>query len=866
MDKSAIRNFAVWARINLIESVSQKAYEYGIVKGGEYQSNQTTVSGKILSQAEIKARNQLVARIKEIGYDEVMEEVAYTWFNRFTALRFMEVNEYLPTKVRVFSDENGDFNPDILKEALTVEMDGLNRQKIIEYIEAQNNEELYKYLLISQCNALSDVLSPLFTKLEAYVELLIPNNLLRADSVLYKMVKEIPEDNWKEQVEIIGWLYQFYISVKKDEVFASKKTITKETLPAVTQLFTPDWIVRYMAENSVGRIWMESNPNSPLRAEMKYYVDDAEQEENVQNRLKEIQYKNVNPETIKVIEPCCGSGHILIRVFDLLYKMYEEFGYNRREIPTLILKNNIVGLDVDKRAAQLSAFSLTMKARSCNSRFFSENYYTKPQVYEIVDSHALYGESYQNAIFSLFSTSAKQDIDYLISVFRHGKTIGSLLKVKPIDFACLEREIYKLENTITDLLHTEFVNTGLPVLKKLVMQAKILSAQYDVMITNPPYIGISSMEAPVKEYAISAYPNSKTDMFAMFMETGFVKKNGFTAMINMHSWMFLSSYEKLREVLLNTQEIVTMAHLGARAFEEIGGEVVQTTTFVLRNTTEKSYKGTYSRLIVPTTQDGKEELFLSGDNRYYSLQSNFSKIPGSPIAYWIRENVAKLFLGQRVDDLADARSGMSTTDNDRFLRIWHEINLKDISFFSTSLDEAKCSQLKWFPYNKGGEFRRWYGNNSLMVNWFNDGEEIKYWVTHNPKDPKTTSWGRRIFATDKFFKKGITWSSITTGLFSCRTYGVGFIFDSGANGLFVNDDRMYDYAAGYLNSKVFDYILKILNPTINNGPGTVGRIPMIEGGDIQTQIEDMVKMNVINSKADWDSYETSWDFKKHPLI
>ena len=866
MDKSAIRNFAVWARINLIESVSQKAYEYGIVKGGEYQSNQTTVSGKILSQAEIKARNQLVARIKEIGYDEVMEEVAYTWFNRFTALRFMEVNEYLPTKVRVFSDENGDFNPDILKEALTVEMDGLNRQKIIEYIEAQNNEELYKYLLISQCNALSDVLSPLFTKLEAYVELLIPNNLLRADSVLYKMVKEIPEDNWKEQVEIIGWLYQFYISVKKDEVFASKKTITKETLPAVTQLFTPDWIVRYMAENSVGRIWMESNPNSSLKAEMKYYVDDAEQEKDVQNRLKEIQYKNVNPETIKVIEPCCGSGHILIRVFDLLYKMYEEFGYNRREIPTLILKNNIVGLDVDKRAAQLSAFSLTMKARSCNSRFFSENYYTKPQVYEIVDSHALYGESYQNAIFSLFSTSAKQDIDYLISVFRHGKTIGSLLKVKPIDFARLEGEIYKLENTITDLLHTEFVNAGLPVLKKLVMQAKILSAQYDVMITNPPYIGISSMEAPVKEYAISAYPNSKTDMFAMFMETGFVKKNGFTAMINMHSWMFLSSYEKLREVLLNTQEIVTMAHLGARAFEEIGGEVVQTTTFVLRNTIEKTYKGTYSRLIAPTTQDGKEELFLSGNNRYYSLQSNFSKIPGAPIAYWIGENVAKLFLGQRVDDLADARSGMSTTDNDRFLRIWHEINLKDISFFSTSLDEAKCSKLKWFPYNKGGEFRRWYGNNSLMVNWFNDGEEIKYWVTHNPKDPKTTSWGRRIFATDKFFKKGITWSSITTGLFSCRTYGVGFIFDSGANGLFVNDDRMYDYAAGYLNSKVFDYILKILNPTINNGPGTVGRIPMIECGDIQTQIEDMVKMNVSNSKVDWDSYETSWDFKKHPLI
>lgn len=613
MDKRVLQLYSVWAKDNLEKQIEVSLKTLGInsdkdIKECKIIGDYAVIEGDATSypKALEGLRKSIVNLVQAEGYENVIEEFAYTWFNRFVALRFMEIHDFLPHGFRVLSSRDGNIEPEILKNLNFVKDDlKLDLALCASLKEEGKIEELYRYVLFRQCNALSAVLPMLFSEESAYLELLLPQTLLKGETILTKLV-EIPEEFFLNDVEVIGWLYQFYISVKKDEVFASKKTITKDTLPAVTQLFTPDWIVRYMADNSVGRIWLESYPNSSLKNEMKYYVPNPEQTEEVQRRIDAVKYRNVNPEDLKIIEPCCGSGHILVYVFDLLQKMYEEKGYQKREIPTLILKNNLYGLDVDKRAAQLAAFSLVMKARSVNPRFFSENYYVKPQVYEIWDSRLLYRLDYQTQLrdLNLLTASEMNDIVYIVDTFRYAKTIGSLLKVKALDWTKVDATIEKLQKqAITTVFNFRLLGEGVSLLKKLVYQAKIMSAQYDVMITNPPYIGISAMETPVKDYAVHVYPNSKADMFAMFMETDFVKKNGFTAMINMHSWMFLSSFEKLRESILNTQEIVTMAHLGAHAFEAIGGEVVQTTSFAMRNV-KFAGKGVYFRLV-----DSKDKEF-----------------------------------------------------------------------------------------------------------------------------------------------------------------------------------------------------------------------------------------------------------------
>lgn len=620
MDKRILQTYSVWAKENLEKQVEVSLKTLGIngdkdIKKAKRVGDYTIIDGDSNSYPEdlLEKRGHIVALVTENGYQNVIEEFAYTWFNRFVALRFMEVHDFLPHGIRVISNRNGGVEPEILKNLSFVKGElHLDMNICASLKEKGKTEELFRYVLLHQCSALADILPMLFAKDGDYLELLLPKLLLIGDTVLTKLI-EIPEENFLNDVEIIGWMYQFYISVKKAEVFASKKTITKDTLPAVTQLFTPDWIVRYMAENSVGRIWLESYPQSSLRSEMKYYVDDPEQTEEVQRKLDAIKYKNVNPEEIRVIEPCCGSGHILVYIFDLLYRMYEEKGYSAREIPSLILKNNIVGLDVDKRAAQLATFSLVMKARSVNPRFFNDNYYTVPQVYEIQDSHYLESIGYRQHMknIGVFSDEETKAVETLVELFRNGKTIGSLIKMKPIKFECVESVVYKLEHeVVASIFEVPFTNEGCIMIKKLLAQAKVLSAKYDVMITNPPYIGISSMEAPVKDYAVKNYPNSKNDMFAMFMETGFVKPNGFTAMINMHSWMFLSSFEKLRIALLGTKEVITMAHLGARAFESIAGEVVQTTSFVMRNCRVNG-NAVYYRLV---DSADKEADFLSANN------------------------------------------------------------------------------------------------------------------------------------------------------------------------------------------------------------------------------------------------------------
>ena len=620
MDKRVLQTYAVWAKENLEQQIEVSLKTLGINGDNDYRQakrsgDYTIIDGDPNSYpADLYGKRQeIISQVRLKGYKNIIEEFAYTWFNRFVALRFMELHDFLPHGFRVLSSTSGSIEPDILKNLGLVKDDLRLDMNACAQLKNQNKtEELFRYVLICQCNTLSDILPMLFSRDLGYMELLLPKSLLIGETVLTKLV-EIPEENFMNDVEIIGWMYQFYISAKKDAVMASKKTITKETLPAVTQLFTPDWIVRYMVENSVGRIWMESYPQSLLRSTMNFYVDDPEQAPEVQRKLDEIKYKNVNPESIRVIEPCSGSGHILVYVMDLLYRMYEEKGFNTREIPTLILKNNLVGLDVDKRAAQLASFSMVMKARTMNNRFFRQEYYTLPQVYELQDSHILESLEYRKHMKDLeeFTDAESKAVSKLVDTFENGKTIGSLIKVPALDYETIEGVIYKIEHKVVPTtFNAHFVSDGASQLKTLMKQAKVLSAKYDVMITNPPYIGPSSMEAVVKNYAAKNYPNSKTDMFAMFMETGFVKPNGFLAMINMHSWMFLSSYEKLRIALLASKEIVNMVHLGARAFESIGGEVVQTTSFVMRNCRING-NGVYYRLVDSTD---KQTDFLSANN------------------------------------------------------------------------------------------------------------------------------------------------------------------------------------------------------------------------------------------------------------
>lgn len=616
MDKKALMDYALFARKELETQIALSLNKLGIYKDRIAKCNivgeRTVVEGveQTFPKNVYSLRERIISEhIRANGFSMVVEEFAFTWFNRIIALRFMEVHDYFPHGFRVLTSRSGGYEPEIIRNLSYAADDlGLDMTKVDSLKAAGEDEELYRYVLFSQCNALSDTLPMLFDKQQEYLELLLPHNLLSQNSVI-RRITDIPDSDFLNDVEVIGWLYQFYNSVKKDEVFASKKTITKETLPAVTQLFTPDWIVRYMAQNSVGRLWLESYPDSSLKEKMKYYVEDAKQEPDVLAKLERIKYKNVNPEEIRIIEPCCGSGHILVYVFDLLYEMYLERGYNRRDIPSLILKKNLYGLDVDKRAAQLSQFSLMMKARSIDPRFFNPNRIVIPNVYEILDSKPFGRFNYRDEIKGFrFSEFTEDVLNYLITTFNNGKVIGSLLKVLDKDYERARIEIHdKITNFIADTTQLDFQNHMLPLAEKLCKIASVLAKKYDVMITNPPYIGISSLEQPAKDYANKYYPNSKADMFAMFMETDFVKKNGFTAMINMHSWMFLGSFEKLRSSLLKNKEIINLLHLGAHAFETIGGEVVQTVTFVMRNCVCDA-NGLYFRLV---NDSDKERAFLN---------------------------------------------------------------------------------------------------------------------------------------------------------------------------------------------------------------------------------------------------------------
>lgn len=868
MDKRNLQTYSTWAKENLENQIEVSLKALGInnendIKNAKKVGDVTTIEGNPTSYpADLYGkRGSIISLITRKGYKNVIEEFAYTWFNRFVALKFMEVHGFLPHGFRVLSNPAGGIEPEILKNLNLVKGDlSLDMALCNEYKQQSKIEELFRHVLIKQCNALAGILPMLFSTDMDYLELLLPNNLLKGDTVITRL-NEIPESAFMEDVEIIGWMYQFYISSKKDAVYASKKTITKDTLPAVTQLFTPDWIVRYMAQNSVGRLWMESYPDSSLRSEMKYYVEDAEQTQEVQKKIDEIKYKNVNPEDIRIIEPCCGSGHILVYVFDLLYKMYEERGYQKRDIPTLILKNNLVGLDVDKRATQLASFSLIMKARSVNNRFFNDQYYEAPHVYELQDSKLLKDLGYRKQLkdLNLLNDEETSLINYIVETFEDGKTIGSLLKVKPIDFACLDGALDKIaKNVVIDLFNLDFFNMGINRLRELSNLAKILSAKYDVMITNPPYRPISSMEDPVKKYAAHYYPNSKYDMFAMFMETSFIDNNGFLSLVNMHSWMFISSYASLREKILNSADIINMIHLGTHAFDMIAGEKVQTTSFVMRNCCFKG-KGVYFRLVDSQNKEADFINMLKNEKGYISDVRECMVIPGAPFSYWIRKRILQIYEEEELlGEMAVARNGMKTGDNNKFLRLWWEVDRSTESMSTHSYTEVEKSDVKWFPYNKGGEYRKWYGNNDYVVNWQYKGLEV---IGQAKRDKRNV----QDYPLEYKFIPIVTWSLITTKKPSFR-YKECCISDIAGMSLYTTETNV-KILLGLLNTPVAEKILSYLAPTVNFQAGDIARIPVVKADyGVTEKIIEIVDECIHLSKADWDAFEISWDFEQHPLL
>lgn len=867
MNKTAIKNFAIEARKKLIADVCYRAGLVGIMEKGIQaalpQSDKTTEfydigtanPHAVIGYAAIRQRRNLAEAIRRRAADSdyptayrcIMEEVAYTWFNRLIAVRFMEVNDYLPGRVRVLSSESGKIEPDLVTYPFDAGLSftAEEEQTVLQLKQDNELDELFRLLFIKQCNALAAVLPALFEQTEDYTELLLNLSVVDQEGVVWHLTHDIPEEDFNVekggQVEIIGWLYQYYNTEPKAQVFArpSGQKIKKEDIPAATQLFTPDWIVRYMVENSLGRLWLEGHPDGGLRSQWKYYLGEAEQEPDVAAQLEELrtERRSLAPEAIQVIDPCMGSGHILVYAFDVLMQIYEKAGWERREAARSIVENNLYGIDIDQRAFQLAYFAIMMKARQYDRKFLSRSILPNLcHTQKGINLHFARNLPSNGELATFFDDCELAD------------HMGSLIIPGGYNTDALKKYIQDVCGKTLDHLDQVaiFEEESLQATLELIQRNNILSQQYDVVITNPPYMGSGNMDAQLSEFVKKYYPDSKADLFAVFIERGLkmVKPHGYLAMITQHAWMFLSSFEKLR-AKLQAVDTVNMAHLGARAFEEIGGEVVQTTSFVMRKSHIKGYKGTYCRLIEPNTQQGKEEMFLAGENRYIAQQDNFSKIPGSPVAYWVSEKSLALLKNEKFYDAYSFKRGLTTADNQRFLRLWFEVSRQRESLFK--YERTK----KWFSYNKGGEYRKWYGNREYVVDWENDGEKLKQF--------KGSAMRNLVFA----FTEVISYSSLTSGKLSVRLYANG-LNDQAGNYFVPTGKLSLYYALGILNSCIADYFIAIKNQTLNITADDFSAIPLCPSKiDV---IEDIVCRNIDIAKTDWDSFETSWDFTRHPLV
>ena len=904
MNKAAIKRFAIEARNKLRNSVTDKAAMLGITPeecsgpvttGPDFKVYQTAAGTEVtLNKSQCELRKKLVDKITERGFDTVVEEVAYTWFNRICAIRFMEVNDYLPSRVRVLSSEkDGKNEPDLVTMAPDVDLPFTEEEKEKIYDLKMKgttaaSDELFQKLFIKQCNALHEILPELFEETQDYTELLLDISYANKDDVIYMLVNQddgIPEADFNVtsvneqgkvtgQVEIIGWLYQYYNTELKDDTFAKLKKnikITKERIPAATQLFTPDWIVRYMVENSVGRIWidhlraLDSSVNEKEIAEKfgwKYYLPEAKQEESVNVKLAEIRsnYKDLKPTDILCIDPCMGSGHILIAMFDVLIDMYTSTGYSEREAAFEIVEHNIHGLDIDQRAYQLAYFAVMMKGRGYNRRFFRgrDDVKPMPKVYAIAESNditrdhlSLFGQSMDTKQ----RETAKEQMEYLLDTFKDGREYGSILNVEECDWKLLQDYVEDLDADGQITFESYGSEETQKSLRLLIKVAKNLGQKYDAVVTNPPYMGASGMGAKLSKYVKDNYADSKSDLFAVFIERcgEMLKKNGYQAMITQHAWMFLSSFEKLRSKL-SRLDTVNMAHLGARAFEEIGGEVVQTTGFVMRKSRENGYKGVYCRLIEPTTQKGKEEMFLAGDNQYEAVQDNFEKIPGSPLVYTLSDRIFSTFNGKCVSMVSDSRCGMNTGDNDSFIRYWHEIDFNLFDYSSSSIEAFHSNKARYAVYNKGGAYRKWYGNLDYVIKF--DMKNYKILLEQ----------GNHLPSRQYYFLPCITWTDMSTKGVAFRYQSCGSVFDGCAATAFPKDKKYMKYLLALLNSAYVSYVAPILNPTLHFKLNDYAKIPLRFEKSICNVVENKVTCCIDFSKQDWDSYENSWDFQTHPLI
>ena len=857
MNKTSLKIFAIEARNELMEKMRTRLEILGIIKKGIEKAK---VIGK---EVEVKGAlypkesyDSLIRKYKQVGYEELIEESAYTWFNRLTALAFMEANGYIEEKM-IFN--NGVKNePAIIDNYYEFEFFknlDVDLQKELHNLRDENTpnsiEKLYSILMEEKCEELSAIMPFMFKKKGTYSDILFPTGLLMENSLLVRIREEIGKE---APIELIGWLYQFYNSEKKDQVFEALKKntkITKENVPAATQLFTPDWIVKYMVENSLGKLALESTGiNENLKNNWKYYIE-SELDKNSEK---------IKIEDVKILDPAMGSGHILVYAFDLLFEMYENLGWSTKDSVLSILKNNLYGLEIDERAGQLASFALMMKAREKFSRLFSvlkreEDFKLNTLIIE--ESNSL-SERVKNRI----KANNLNNLNKIIEDFEDAKEYGSILKLETIDKELLEREFNILKESFNNneqgtLIFNEDeldinIEEDLELIESLIRQHITLVNQYETVVTNPPYMGGKGFSPKLKTYVEKNYKDTKSDLFAVFIErcNEFTKKNCYTSMITMQSWMFLSSFENLRKNIVEKTEIKTLNHLGARAFSEIGGEVVSTVAWVSQKKSPKN-DGTYLRLVDYNNADLKEEEFFNKANYFQAKQKDFEKIPGSPIAYWVSDKIREIFEKKLIGNLFPVKKGADTGNNDLFLKMWHEVNIRK-SGLTLGIEEAKKKFTgKWVPYNKGGEFRKWYGNLEYFINWENDGYDLK-----NSK--------ANLRSPQLYFRDGITWNALSSSKTSARK-SANSIFDSAGSSMFPQKEEIGYYLA-FMNSKIVDYLLKILNPTLNYGAGTISNLPDTDIKKHKEIIKNKSQQNISISKEEWDSRETSWDFERLSLI
>ena len=891
MNKTAIKNFAIWARNKLIADVSYDARLIGITEdgiakplpqsfGGTQFFDIGTAEPYSISGEAVRQRDKLIEVIQQkekdtdykTAYQYVIEEVAYTWFNRLIAIRFMEVNDYLPSHIRVLSSESGKLEPDLVTTPFDAELPFTAEEEAQIFQLKQDNklDEVFRILFLKQCNALNEILPALFEKTKNYTELLLSLSVIDQDGVVYHLIHDIPENDFNiergGQVEIIGWLYQYYNTEPKAAAFAKNGKITKEEIPAVTQLFTPDWIVRYMVENSLGRLWVEGHPDCGLKENWKYYLEEAQQEPEVQAKLAEIrkEYAALNPEDIKLIDPCMGSGHILVYAFDVLMQIYESAGYSQRDAAKSILEHNIYGLDIDDRAYQLAYFAVMMKARQYNRRILNgEN---TCHVYAIQESNSInraHLKYFGAGMDDIEKNAAKMQLEGLLDTLTDAKEYGSILNVESYNWDLLRRFVVAEDTDGQISMDSVGVEDTAEQLNRLIDIGETIARKYWVTVTNPPYAAISNLSPKVNDFVKANYPDSKVDLFAVFIERcGLMTRvSGYQAMITQHAWMFLASYENLRDKLLN-KELINLAHLGPHAFDEINGEVVQTSSFVFCNDYFSNYNSTFVQLVGGKNEAAKAAMFISGEHRFNKTNEQLREIQGTPYtAYWASDVVLSAFKKSHlVGDVSEPRVGMATANNDRFIRLWFEVNRNKFGINISSRKEAVESRKKWFPFAKGGEQRKWYGNNDTVVNWENDGFEIQ-----NFKDEKTGRIRSHNYNLDYIFSSALTWTVIGTEKTSFRFCPVGFLYSNSGYGLFCNNEKTKYYLLGFMNSKIAASLLKILSPSMGFESGYLRKLPLIESDSLDSIVE-RVKHCIDGSNTEWDSFEVSWDFKKHPLL